>query len=331
MNKRQVGDGINSTASDQGIMESLKKKLNEILGYFDTTKRIVYFDYPLYLNVGDLLIQLGTEKFFALNHIHVWKRYSIYDMPASIRGMDDNVVIVCQGGGNFGDLYPVIQNSRERVLQLYPNNPIVVLPQTVHYESLDRLSKSLERFRKHRNCHIFARDARSLEILQQASIHRSSAMPDMAHCLWGSLLADEPPLYEAQAMRFVRRDIESKLFPVSGDDESVEHICDWPDIISSSTFQCWRMAYYAIRIQARLGLHTQKFWQWRPVQDMAIRDGVRYFSKYHKIYTNRLHAMLLGLLLKREVCAFDNSYGKLSSYKNSWLRGMESLTWNPKM
>jgi pyruvyl transferase EpsO len=293
-------------------MKSLKEKLKEILGYFDATKRVVYYDYPIHLNVGDLLIERGTEKFFADNHIHVWKRYSIHDMPASIRGMDDDVVIVCHGGGNFGDLYPIFQKSRERVLQLYPRNPIVVLPQTLHFDSQDRLTRSLERFRKHRNCHIFARDSRSLEILQQAGIRRSSAMPDMAHCLWGSLVADESPDYETQPMRFERRDTESKPIAALGGDEWVAQPCDWPDIVSHMTYRCCRMAYYAIRMQSLLGFNTQKFWQWRPFQDMAIRDGVRFFSRHQEIYTNRLHAMLLGLLLKRKVYAFDNSYGKLS-------------------
>jgi exopolysaccharide biosynthesis predicted pyruvyltransferase EpsI len=40
--------------------------------------------------------------------------------------------------------------------------------------------------------------------------------------------------------------------------------------------------------------------------------------------------MILGLLLTREVCAFDNSYGKLSSYHDTWLEGMECLTWEPE-
>jgi exopolysaccharide biosynthesis predicted pyruvyltransferase EpsI len=40
--------------------------------------------------------------------------------------------------------------------------------------------------------------------------------------------------------------------------------------------------------------------------------------------------MILGLLLEREVYAFDNSYGKLSSYRTTWLSEMEGLTWEPK-
>jgi pyruvyl transferase EpsO len=66
------------------------------------------------------------------------------------------------------------------------------------------------------------------------------------------------------------------------------------------------------------------------MQDRAIRNAVGFFSRYQTVYTDRLHAMLLGLLLERKVCAFDNSYGKLSSYRDMWLSGMESLSWEPE-
>jgi pyruvyl transferase EpsO len=311
-------------------MSSLKAKLDAILGSFDTSRRVVFFDYPLHLNVGDLLINLGTEQFLADHNIHVWRRYSVCDMPASIRGMEDDVVILCHGGGNLGDLWPHSQKGRERVLELYPRNRVVVLPQTVYFESQDRFRQSVERFRSHGNCHIFARDNRSLEILRRGGIAQASAMPDMAQYLWGSLLPDLPPFYEAQPMRFVRRDKESKASAVLQGGGGTAQTYDWPRIVRLSTYRIARVMLMAIGSQNRVGLRTQKYWQWSPVRDRAIRDGVRFFSRYRKVYTNRLHGMILGLLLNREVCAFDNSYGKLSSYHDTWLEGMECLTWEPE-
>ena len=330
MHPQPARNDSNDPSNRALIMSSLKAKLGEILGSFDTSKRVVFFDYPLYLNVGDLLIQLGAEQFFAENRIHVWKRYSAYDMPASIRGMDDDVVIICHGGGNFGDLYPIFQNGRERVLRLYPRNRIVILPQTVHFRSRERFLQSMEQFRSHGNCYIFARDNRSLEFLRQASFTQTSAMPDMAHYLWGKLLPITPRAYEAQPLRFVRRDGEAKASPLFECNPGTVLSYDWPDTTTWSMRHRAGLTLRAIRFQNEMGLHTQKYWQWHPVQDRAIRDGVRFFSRYRKIYTNRLHAMLLGLLLKREVCAFDNSYGKLSSYRDTWLGGMEGLTWEPE-
>ncbi len=48
-------------------------------------------------------------------------------------------------------------------------------------------------------------------------------------------------------------------------------------------------------------------------------------SRPRVIYTNRLHAMLLGLLLGREVRWFDNSYGKLGAYAETWLANHPDL------
>jgi pyruvyl transferase EpsO len=279
--------------------------------------------------VGDLLIEMGTEQFLAENNIEIWKRYSVYDMPASIRGMDDDVVILCHGGGNFGDLWPLFHERRERVLELYPRNRIVVLPQTVHFESPDRFRRSMEKFRAHGNYHIFARDRRSLEILQRGGVH-SSAMPDMAQYLWGSLPANASSGCEAQPMRLVRRDKESKASAALTGNGNAAQACDWSNIVGLSTSRLARLTITAIRMQCDLGLSSQKYWQWRPMQDRAIQDGIVFFSRYREIYTNRLHAMLLGLLLERKVCAFDNSYGKLSSYRDTWLDGMGSLTWEPE-
>jgi pyruvyl transferase EpsO len=328
MNLQPILELAGSSSQDVAIMDSLKERLKGILRSFDTTKRVVLYDYPLHLNVGDLLIAMGTEQVLAENNIHIWKRYSVHDMPASIRGMDDDVVILCHGGGNFGDLWPIFQHGRERVLELYPRNRIVVLPQTVHFESHDRLCRSTERFRAHGNCHVFARDKRSLATLQRAGVRHSSAMPDMAQYLWGSLLVDDCPGCEEQPMRFVRRDKESRDSAILRGDAA--QVCDWPNVIGRSTSRLSRLTINAIQRQSTIGLRAQKYWQWRPMQNRLIHDGISFFSRYREIYSNRLHGMILGLLLGRKVCASDNSYGKLSSYRDTWLDGMESLTWAPE-
>ncbi len=330
VNKHSNREQIGHSSHDSAIMNSLKAKLEGILDSFDTTKRVVFFDYPLLLNVGDLLINLGTECFLSDHNIHIWKRFSADDMPESIRGMDDDVIIICQGGGNFGDLWSRHHPGRESLLAYFPRNRIILLPQSVHFDSPDRLQKSMERFRSHGNCHIFARDNRSLDILQHAGVHQSSAMPDMAQYLWGILLPDTHPVYESQPMRFVRRDKEAKTYAALEGEGNALHTVDWREILTLSTHRIARLILKAIDLQNRMGFHAQKYWQWRFVQDKAIRDGVRYLSRFRKIYTNRLHGMILGLLLSREVCAFDNSYGKLSSYRESWLSGMDDLNWEPE-
>ena len=50
-----------------------------------------------------------------------------------------------------------------------------------------------------------------------------------------------------------------------------------------------------------------------------IREGVDLIQSYKEIYTTRLHAMILGILLDKKVYALDNSTKKLSSFYNTWL------------
>lgn len=320
-------DRSNDSSNRTLIMNSLKAKLSEILSTFDTSKRVVLFDYTIGTNVGDLLINLGTERFLSDHKIHVWRRYSANDVPDSIRGMGNEVVILCHGGGNFGDLWPNHQIAREKILACYPRNRVVVLPQTVYFSSPERSRELTEQFRSHGNYHVFVRDGRSLETLQQMGVHESSTMPDMSHYLWGSLLYDVPSYYEALPLRLVRRDKESKESSVLQDRRNTVRSYDWPDILSKSTTCFIRLIEKIIDAQDSMGFHIQRYWLWRPVQNRAIQDGVRFISRYREVYTNRLHAMLLGLLLNRRVCAFDNSYGKLSSYHQTWLNEMNGLTW----
>ena len=49
----------------------LKEKLQFINDLIIDKSDVVYFEYPIYLNVGDLLIYHGTEKFFTDNGINI--------------------------------------------------------------------------------------------------------------------------------------------------------------------------------------------------------------------------------------------------------------------
>jgi pyruvyl transferase EpsO len=58
----------------------------------------------------------------------------------------------------------------------------------------------------------------------------------------------------------------------------------------------------------------------------VIDRAARYFVPYERVETDRMHAMLLALMLGQEVTAFDNSYGKLSAYADTWLSGIDRLS-----
>ncbi|MGV2516733.1 UNVERIFIED_CONTAM: pyruvyl transferase, partial [Bacillus subtilis] len=71
-----------------------------------------------------------------------------------VRKLDPNLIVVGQGGGNFGDLYPYYQGFREKIFHTYPNHKIVILPQAIYFQNEDNLKRTAEIFSKHANLHI---------------------------------------------------------------------------------------------------------------------------------------------------------------------------------
>jgi pyruvyl transferase EpsO len=284
-------------------------------------------DYPVHRNIGDLLINAGCEHFFLENEVNVWRRYNHYDFPRQIQDISRNDVFLLHGGGNFGDLYFHTQRLRESILEMYPLNRVIFLPQTVHFASEALAQASIAKMNLHNNLHVFARDLNSLTYLQRLGLRSVSAMPDMAHALAG-VIRPASKVKAAGTMRLLRLDVEASSTPdhltyLEGDTR------DWRAGITRNRHL---VKYYAIsRLIRAAGTHRPPFdlqALWYQQRDLLIKDGIEAFSSYERVLTNRLHGMILGLLLGREVIAFDNSYGKLSAYVDSWLRGVEGLTFH---
>ena len=87
--------------------------LNHIVELIKDKNDVFYFDYPLHLNVGDLLIYHGTEQFFKDHHINVTLKRCEYDLDLEeVKAkITPNTTILLHGGGNFGDLYPQHQKN----------------------------------------------------------------------------------------------------------------------------------------------------------------------------------------------------------------------------
>ena len=307
------------------ILLSIKHMLSGMLEYFDKDQRCFYIDYPLHTNVGDLLINAGNEQFFSDHHVNIVRRYSYYDFFSRITDVIDTDVFLLHGGGNLGDLWFNFQSFREAIMKQYPRNRIIFLPQTVHFSSLAAAEAAVARMNEHSNFHVFVRDYQSLSLLQHLGLRSVSAMPDPAHALAGSLYASN--LCEPSGeLYFFRRDRESAIPSPTGS-STLPCSYDW----DHGTFSFGRrlLHYGIVNVVKGVGrygpaIDCHAVWYWH--RDQMIDDGVRLFSRYEHIMTDRLHGMILALLLNRRVTAIDNHYGKLSSYYDSWLRDIPNLT-----
>lgn len=312
-------------------MQSLKDKLADITHHIPRAKPIVYLDYPIHLNFGDILILRGTERFFRDYGYQVISRASYENATQRLlSGITPEVTIVFHGGGNFGDLYPVHQNHREEVIRRFPHNKIVVLPQTVHFGSADAAAKSAAVFRQHRDLTLFVRDEPSLAATAGSFCDKVLLSPDMAHQLWpqpGRSKQDsskqESNVLELPNARptlyFMRKDMEAANAQILFSEEECDTY-DWMDFIPPWQRKIYGAILRIHRAEAKLNRPLGAQQMWYAYCDRLSAGMTNEFDRFGEVVTSRLHGLIFSTLLGKRVRYLDNSYGKLGNYANVWFK-----------
>ncbi|WP_017800235.1 polysaccharide pyruvyl transferase family protein [Winslowiella toletana] len=305
-------------------MSLLKQKLSVIDSVVPRGSKVVYLDIPLHLNVGDLLIYKGTEQFFKEQNYKVLARRtdkSSLKYVEETRSLPADTIILLHGGGNFGDLYVHHQRLREAVVKKFPNNKVVFLPQTLHFEDHDELVKSGNIIRSHKDLTIFCRDERSFKIFKEHFCDNVVMCPDMAHALWGVFPNQERASVPNETLWMIRKDIEGGK--VSGDIDlpSANEYEDWEDICSDKDRKMLKMLERTERINKTFSsglIGTSSIWE--NYTDKLVTRVNNYFMSYDTVVTSRMHGHILCCLLGVKTKLLDNSYGKNSGYYQAWTK-----------
>lgn len=290
----------------------LKEQLNQIITFIPSHSEIAYLDYPVYANIGDILIMKGTERFFTDNKLNVTFRSSNVGFNYK-RKFSRNTILVLQGGGNFGDLYPEFQNFRESIIQKYKNNRIIILPQTIFFKKQANLERAAAVCSQHPDLHIFLRDKHSMQFSKESIHPNSYLLPDMSHALY-PITSNRPNginwLYLLRTDN--ERCNEANCHPQEGDLTT-----DWFQILS-----LWEK----IKVFTIIGFHllnktgnilpAQSLWY--RLTDELIEKVIALFLKHSTIVTSRLHGHILACLLEMPNILLDNSYAKNKWYYDTW-------------
>lgn len=169
---------------------AIKQQLEDSLAQLGKIKECVLLNYPDYPNVGDHLIGLGTIIYLLKNQgikLRYLSAIGNHD-PEIMDSKLGDATILLQGGGNLGDLWYEQQTFREQIIQQYPQQRIIILPQTIHFQDPEKLHQAAQIFNNHPNLTICVRDRRSYELANtQFSNCKIILCPDMAF-----MLADLP-------------------------------------------------------------------------------------------------------------------------------------------
>jgi len=303
-------------------------------------------DFPNYPNVGDSAIYLGQIaclRSLGLKRPAFICDFRTYDRRALARAAGDGLILLT-GGGSFGDVWPIAQECREDVLRSFPSNPVVQLPQTIHFGSRNALDRARRTVGAHPRFQLLVRDRRSLEFARREFDAPATLCPDMAFCL-GSLQRMAPPANDIVWLS--RTDAESahpaEASVLAGTeraaagraDRSANHpepagtppngairVTDWIDepvtplLRTNYALMGMTLRSPSLHFSRRLLMRT-----FEPLARQRLRRGLRILSSARTIITDRLHGHILSLLLSIPHVILDNSYGKISSFYETWTHG----------
>jgi pyruvyl transferase EpsO len=324
---------VDLSNAHRAVMQRLSAKLDQIGDLIPRGTPIAYLDIPVYFNVGDQLINMGSEVFFKRMDYDVCLRMSMYDLcdldwqipertklkdaaRKRIAALDKNVVLVFQGGGNFGDIYPQFQMMRKAVVTAFPDRRIVILPQSLHFSSADEERSNIEQLLQHPDLHICVRDVESQQALGKYNGVSSVLLPDMAHALWDTPGWPSVNKGGKGVLVMERTDSESTGLAMT-DGKSTR--MDWPTIVTPFDTFVFGL------VQKTMVRNLDPSYKvpgaiWYKLRNRLAQRAIEIFGSHDNVITDRLHGMLLSTLLTRPVQFSDNSYGKLSRYVNVWLK-----------
>ncbi|MGE0665494.1 MAG: polysaccharide pyruvyl transferase family protein [Sphingomonadales bacterium] len=274
---------------------------------------VIYADVPVHYNVGDLLIHAGTEALAARHGWRVTHRFSVHDYRHFLDAVTDEHVLLLHGGGNLGDLWPEHEALRQLLLRRF-RNKTVVLPQSMHFQDRAAAESCGEAYREHPDCTLFVRDDASRRVAGAWMGVSCEIMPDMAHALWRSKALSSGASGTGELL-MRRTDQEAPGGrPMEG--------MDWNDILTRPDRLLLRALVEGMGRNRSPALQRLMANAWRAQAARLVGRAAALFGRHARIRSDRLHAVLLGCLLDKNVAAIDNSYGKLSSYFDTWMPGM---------
>lgn len=278
---------------------------------------------PHYSNVGDTLIWQGELDFLKAIPFSR-KGMSAHDSITrlSIRPGD---LVLFQGGGNFGDLWKGHgpHEYRRRVMEANPTCRFIVFPQTVWYGHDENLKSDADFYSRY-DCTICARDKQSYDTLKTNFKNRILLVPDMAFCMdmtrWssGKFNAEKPFVLKRTDKEFCPSlELVATLSSLDAD------VDDWFPMTHRTIFDVWRDRILSRPRKLGWAYEPYMYYFYRPY---LIRTGVRQLMSHTDIYTTRLHACILSILLDKEnITFFDNTYGKNRNFYDAWLSDCDSV------
>lgn len=314
---------MNTHTTPAAIRDQLHATLAPII---PRNRPVALIGFPNYDNVGDSAIWCGTMAWLAQNAVPVVYHADefSYHPDALDAALPKDGLVLFQGGGNFGDLYPWHQELRVRVMRTQPHRQFVQLPQTIEFRDPSSAVETSDAIAAVRSFVFLGRERRTVDLAHSLLGVDAILSPDMAFALAPGLghargraskVGTQPVLWLA------RSDAEALQGRVLPPRPSVR-VADWPDLdrtfgraaIDDETVRQLVRRFGSGSSQHPCTARAAQPWLtniYRRLASRTVANGIRLLTSAEVVVTDRLHGHVLSTLVGSPQVILESGFGKV--------------------
>lgn len=274
-------------------------------------KKIIVMGIPHHGNIGDNAIAVAEEQLLS----KYFSEYKVYYMQEKYLDMcakrvkkyiNDEDIILLHGGGNIGDTYERPEKGRREVIKLYPNNKIIIFPQTAYFSDTQKGKEELEIskqiYNNHKKLIILAREEKSYNFMKE---HFYNAKIYLTPDIVMTLHKPNNIYKNREGVLFLFRTDEEKTL----DDRKVKELIN--NKYTKVTTSDMNLGKGIVKIGGK-------------VRDELLESKFNQLKEHKFVITDRLHGMIFAAITETPCIAFGNFNHKISeSYK--WLENLKYI------
>ena len=271
-------------------------------------RRIILIGAPIHGNLGDHAIIMAEKQLFKkiLSDVEIadiempFYKICKKDLKKCISSKD---VIVISGGGWLGNQWIHNEYTVREIISSYPYNTVIIMPQTIYYETQQDVDKQISEAEKiyssHDNLLLCLRDFNSYEFAKIHNFKEILYVPDIALYL----NYDNLNLKRSNVLLCKREDIEKVIS---------DNIWTKIELILQEKRQSYMYTTTVVKNVAVC--HKEN----------AVMKKLKEFASSKLVITDRLHAMIFSAITGTPCIAFDNTSKKVSGVYE-WIKNLKYI------
>ena len=273
-------------------------------------KKAIMLGTAEHCNIGDAAITLAEQMFLQKYFPDYYQvEISTYEMSkkeAFLHAiLNDEDILFINGGGNLGDVYLAEEEMHRQIVETFPNQKIIIFPQTIYFTSTENGRKELEKsakvYNRHPDLTLYVRGQESVDFARTHFTNvKTVLMPDMVH----------------QLQTDYRFDREGILLSLRDDGEGVLTNELKAKIKEDMAALTGTVTYRNNMNDVDIG---------RDIRGMVVRKELMCFAKHQVVVTDRLHGMIFAAITGTPCVVLASFNQKIREYYNTFFQGSQGI------